>query len=158
MVSKRRRPIVDEEGRTREEFYADMVRTKKTISPNKTKISRNAIGGYVQKLEIGGEASWRNVQAQLRGGRGRPSKKTTTVGEAVDKVSSKEYNNRKGRFKSDFPFIIRGLNRANFSTGGNSGSSPSIANGFVYIKGNDGNLYQLNASTLALVNILKSNF
>ena len=71
-----------------------------------------AYGGDVQKLEIGGEASWRNVQAQVRGGRGRPSKKTTTVGEAVDKVSSKEYNNRKGRFKSDFPFIIRGLNRA----------------------------------------------
>jgi len=72
----------------------------------------NDIASGRQKFAVGGEAKWRDVEAQMRGGRGRPSKKTTTVGEAVDKISSKEYNNRKGRFKSDFPFIIRGLNRA----------------------------------------------
>jgi len=47
MVSKRKRPTVDEEGRTREEFYADMV--------------RYAMGGYVQKLKIGGQAKRKKV-------------------------------------------------------------------------------------------------
>lgn len=68
-----------------------------------------SIGGDVQRFSNG---SWREVSAQIRGGRGRPSKNTTTVGEAVDKIQSKTYDNRKGRFKSDFPFIIRGLNRS----------------------------------------------
>ena len=70
---------------------------------------RFADGGSVQKFKDG---SWRTVEAQVRAGRGRPSKNTTTVGDAVDKISNKSYDNRKGRFKSDFPFIIRGLNRS----------------------------------------------
>lgn len=87
-----------------------VIRKKATQAMGAGRI--NDIASGRQKFAVGGEAKWRDVEAQMRGGRGRPSKKTTTVGEAVDKVSSKEYNNRKGRFKSDFPFIIRGLNRA----------------------------------------------
>jgi len=87
-----------------------VIRKKATQAMGAGRI--NDIASGRQKFAVGGEAKWRDVEAQMRGGRGRPSKNTTTVGEAVDKVSSKEYNNRKGRFKSDFPFIIRGLNRA----------------------------------------------
>lgn len=68
-----------------------------------------ADGGIIQRFR---EGSWRTVEAQVRAGRGRPSKDKTTVGEAVDKISNKSYDNRRGRFKSDFPFIIRGLNRS----------------------------------------------
>jgi len=67
----------------------------------------HAFGGDVQKFENG---SWREVRAQVRSGRGRPSKTKSTVGQAVEKIESTTYD-RKGRFKTDFPFIIRGLNR-----------------------------------------------
>ena len=82
-------------------------------------IGRFAGGGDIQRFANG---SWREVSAQVRGGRGRPSKDTTTVGEAVDKIQSKTYDNRKGRFKSDFPFIIRGLNRSGTKAAINEGA------------------------------------
>ena len=48
MVSKRRRPIVDEEGRTREEFYADMVRGP-LDDINRAKRRKFAVGGMTLK-------------------------------------------------------------------------------------------------------------
>ncbi|MBI5046534.1 PQQ-binding-like beta-propeller repeat protein [Candidatus Micrarchaeota archaeon] len=45
--------------------------------------------------------------------------------------------------------VIAGLNQANFTTGGAIYSSSTIANGYVYVGSNDGNLYQFNASNIS---------
>ncbi|MBI5046533.1 PQQ-binding-like beta-propeller repeat protein [Candidatus Micrarchaeota archaeon] len=47
-----------------------------------------------------------------------------------------------------FP-ILSGLNNATFTTGNLVRSSPIIANGYVYVTSNDGNIYQLNASNIS---------